>query len=176
MKIFKLNYLTKLFLALLFVSLNSCQNDDADFIKETEQTTNQKENSSYALSARVGDFLNQQESLGGHTIERHVGKTTQFLRDRLSTSSISAASTYTTISSAEGAIINGLNANSSAVSSWKRNSTSRYTINYTNSTNVGVVLNRGAANPVSSKKIVVVLQKKSTAPNGYYVLTSYPTN
>jgi hypothetical protein len=44
MKIFKLNYLTKLFLALLFVSLNSCQNDDTDFIKETAQTTNQKEN------------------------------------------------------------------------------------------------------------------------------------
>ena len=178
MKIFKSNRSIKLFIAVFLtaISFYSCQNDDTDFYQNAAQSVDLIEANNTATTQRVGDFLIQQENLGGHTIERHVGKTTAYLQNRLNTSSISAASTYYTISSAEQAIVSGINANASAVNSWSKNTTSRYTIIYTNSVNVGVVLNRGASTPVASRRIVVVLQKKSTAPNGYYVLTSYPTN
>lgn len=176
MKIFKLNRFIKLFVAVFLtaISFYSCQNDDIDFNQNTTQSVDQKEEDNASIIQRVGDFLTQQENLGGHTLERHVGKTTAYLQNRLNTSSISAASTYSTIASAEQAILNGINANKTAVTNWSKNTTSRYTINYTNSVNVGVVLNRGASSPVASRRIIVVLQKKSTAPNGYYVLTSYP--
>jgi Bacterial CdiA-CT RNAse A domain len=176
MKILKLNRFVKLFLAVFLtaISFYSCQSDDINFNQNATQSVDPKEESNVSISQRVGDFLTQQENLGGHTLERHVGKTTAFLQNRLNTSSISAASTYSTITSAEGAILNGINANRTAITNWSNNSTSRYTINYTNSVNVGVVLNRGASSPVASRRIIVVLQKKASAPNGYYVLTSYP--
>ncbi len=172
MKTNKLNQFFKIFLAVILTafSFSSCQVDNSEVLQDTVDAKSEIP----LISKRVGDFLYEQEDLGGHTIERHVGKSKSYLQNRLDTSSISAASTYYDLSSAEDAIINGILDNESSVINWLGKSSSRYTINYTSDYNVGVVLKRGSRNTVNSSRIVVVLQRKSSTINGFYVLTSYP--
>lgn len=168
---FKLNYLFGLLTIGLALSLGSCQEQDqvvpVDVQEQVEadQAGPQEENA---------PWLRQQESLGGHTIERHVAKSEAYLRNRLNTSNISAASTFYELNQAGQVIVNCINANSSKVNSWKNSSSSRLTLYYTHHRNIGKVLRRGASSSVPSKKFIAVLQKKSNAPNGYYLLTSYP--
>ncbi len=119
-------------------------------------------------------FLREQERLGGHTIERHVGKSDAYLRERLRRSSIRAASTYYDGNQAGQVILNAINANRSGISNWKSSGGSRYVLRYSHGRTLGKVLERGQTKTSSSSRITVVLQKRSSAPNGYYVLTSYP--
>ncbi|KAA1247716.1 RNase A-like domain-containing protein [Aquimarina sp. RZ0] len=173
MNFLQLKRITSSFLLGLFISLffTSCEQPDASFIEEMQQYSDLEDTS---LQQKNAGFLRQQERLGGHTIERHVGKSTTYLRNRLNSSSISAASTFYELNQAGQLIVNTINANRSRINNWITNGSSRLTLSYTHRKNVGVVLRRGQNNPNPSRKFRVILQKRSNAPNGYYVLTSYP--
>ncbi|MFL1894263.1 RNase A-like domain-containing protein [Aquimarina sp. 2-A2] len=171
----KLSQYTRTLLTGIFITLSfiSCEKDSLYQAEEVQEIQEVKETSDTSLQKNAS-FLRQQESLGGHTIERHVAKSTTYLQNRLNTSSISAASTFNELNQAGQVIVNAINANSSRVNSWLNGSGSRLTLNYTHHRNIGVVLRRGQSNPTPSSRFLVVLQKRSNAPNGYYVLTSYP--
>ncbi|WP_147405145.1 RNase A-like domain-containing protein [Aquimarina sp. AD10] len=172
MKFPKINYFLKLFVLGLVIisSFSSCEKNDDSTVVSIEQL-DKEEN---LFPSKNSTFLRQQESLGGHTIERHVGKSTAYLRNRLNTSSISAASTYYELNQAGQVIVNAINTNRVRINNWLSGGGSRLTLSYTHRRNIGVVLRRGQNNPNPSRKFRVILQKRSSAPNGYYVLTSYP--
>ncbi|TPN83895.1 RNase A-like domain-containing protein [Aquimarina algicola] len=173
MNLFKLKYFTRSLLIGLLVSLSfiSCEKDGLSSVDEIQQIENSNDSS---IQQKGSGFLRQQESLGGHTIERHIAKSTDYLRNRLNTSSISAASTFYELNQAGQVIVNAINANNSRVNSWLNSGSSRLVLSYTHWRNIGVVLRRGQSNPTPSRSFRVILQKRSNAPNGYYVLTSYP--
>jgi hypothetical protein len=122
--------------------------------------------------------LSLDEARGGHTLERHVGRTDEQLRQRLrSQPNISAASTYPDRETAELVVGTILQAESSRIRSWTRRSGSRPNLALRTRTPrgppTGRVLERGQKTPVEAHHAVVVL-RWDVAANSYYVLTSYP--
>ena len=119
--------------------------------------------------------LNADEKYGGHTLQRHVGRTDQQLRERLQQEPvISAASTYTDLATAERVIAAALEQNDSTIQRWIARGPHRpnLVIDYTNPQSpIGSTLGRGAASPVPCDHAIIVLRADQ---DSYYVLTSYP--
>lgn len=121
--------------------------------------------------------LSADESLGGHTLARHVGKTDAELADRLRRErQILAASTYSDRAIAERTVWSALGADAGQVSSWQRRSGRRpnLALHYTDrSGTIGRSLFRGARTAVPCNRAVVVL-KWDDRRDRSFVLTSYP--
>lgn len=122
--------------------------------------------------------LQADEQRGGHTIERHVGKSDDELRARLSRErQISAASTYTDLTVAEMTVARVLAQESRRIESWtgRRGPRQNLALDYTGpaSTTIGRTLRRGARRVEPCSDAVVVLRWDERRGD-YYVLTSYP--
>ena len=122
--------------------------------------------------------LSTDEQRGGHTLARHVGRTDQQLRKRLSDQpNISAASTYTDRQTAELTVGLILDQQASRVTSWTRRHGSRPNLALRSADlrgpPVGRVLTRGRTTPLAAHGAVVVLRWDDRAKD-FYVLTSYP--
>jgi hypothetical protein len=120
--------------------------------------------------------LSIDESRGGHTLKRHVGRTDEQLRERLQQErNISAASTYTDRQTAERAVGIAISDNRDKVERWLRKGKRRpnLVLDYTEPNDaVGRVMNRGAMGSVPCDHAIVVL--KADGSSDYFVLTSYP--
>jgi len=118
------------------------------------------------------------EQRGGHTLARHVGRTDQQLRQRLSDQpNISAASTYTDRETAELTVGLVLQQQAKRVTSWtgRRGSRPNLAVRVADLRGppVGRVMSRGRKVPVPAHGAVVVLRWDERAKD-FYVLTSYP--
>lgn len=130
---------------------------------------------------QVGDlvpgsgFLIKHENCGGHTIERHVAKSDAYLRQRLASSNISAASTFYELNNAGQVIVNAINRNNYRVNNWLNSGNRRrLVLNYTHRRNIGKVLERGARATKATRKFRVVLDKRRCSSYKYLLLTAYP--
>lgn len=119
--------------------------------------------------------LSSDEQHGGHTLQRHIGKSDEDLRERLRREpSISAASTYTDRATAERAIGEALKQNDSKIQHWIGRGQRRpnLVLDYTDPKDpIGRTMNRGAIGSVPCDHAIVVLKADGDT---YYVLTSYP--
>jgi hypothetical protein len=119
--------------------------------------------------------LERDEQRGGHTLARHVGRTDEQLTARLRRESISAASTYVDIDTAERIVARTLDENSQRVKTWvarrapKPNLAIRYRARDRLPT--GRVLERGETKSRDVFGSVVVQRWRG---EDWYVLTSYP--
>jgi Bacterial CdiA-CT RNAse A domain len=118
--------------------------------------------------------LSHDESLGGHTLARHVGKTDEELRDRLSHEHISAASTYTDRTAAERAVGSAVAVAQNKIGEWVSASGSHpnLVLDYDSAQPIGRSLHRRDTQATPCSHAVVVL--KWRPPADYFVLTSYP--
>ncbi len=121
--------------------------------------------------------LSQDESAGGHTLRKHVGRTYDQLRERLRHErNISAASTWTDRETADDAVGAALEQNRSKVERWlnRAGGHPNLVIDYDGDAShpVGRSLRRNADQPEPCAHATIVLRWVS--PNDYYVLTSYP--
>ena len=117
--------------------------------------------------------LASDESAGGHTLRKHVGRSDEELRERLARENISASSTYTDRAAAEFAVGRALQENQSRIESWMaRAGHPNLVLDYRGDQPVGRTLHRGdsAAQPCASAKVVL----RWLSSSEYYVLTSYP--
>lgn len=118
--------------------------------------------------------LTPDESAGGHTLRKHVGRSDADLRDRLAQEDISAASTYTDRDAAEHAIGNALQQGQHRVEQWlaRYGNHPNLVLDYRGDEPIGRTLHRGesASQPCSDAKVVL----RYISSNEYYVLTSYP--
>lgn len=122
-----------------------------------------------------GGGLDFHEAAGGHTLEKHVGKTEVQLAQRLEKEKrISAASSFTYRSVAEAAIAEAMNRNQSAIDSWMKKRDNRYTIDYDANKIIGITMNRGASKATQTSRLRIVLQRSAKLPPGYFILTAYP--
>ena len=118
--------------------------------------------------------LSQDESDGGHTLRKHVGRTDNQLRERLRHEhEISAASTWTDRETAERAIGVALSQNEKKIQRWlARDSHPNLVLDYDAPQPIGRSLRRDADEPGPCSHATIVL--KWSGPGSYYVLTSYP--
>lgn len=117
------------------------------------------------------------ESLGGHTLQRHVGKSDADLRDRLRRETdIGTASTYTDRDTAESTVAAALAAGQRELASWTRRRGRRpnLVLRYESPNGpLGRCLRRGrdAAEPCSGARVVLRWDERRQR---FFVLTSYP--
>ncbi|OAI38546.1 hypothetical protein AYO38_09565 [bacterium SCGC AG-212-C10] len=126
-----------------------------------------------AVSGATRD-LSKDEKRGGHTLERHVGKSDADLRARLKAEpDISAASSYKDRATAEKVVALALADGKRELDAWLKRTGSRpnLVLRYDAGFNVGRSLDRGASSARDVTAVVVVLKYDS---KGYFVLTSYP--
>jgi hypothetical protein len=122
--------------------------------------------------------LSADESMGGHTLARHVGRTDAELAERLRREpQISAASTYTDRAAAERAVGAALASAGRQLAAWEQRSGRRpnLVLHYTErgAQPLGRSLSRGDSQPVPAFRALVVLRWDERARRSY-VLTSYP--
>ena len=118
--------------------------------------------------------LANDESYGGHTLERHIARSDAQLRQRLAREpDISAASTYTDLAIARLAVGAALAKEQSALRAWEQRTGERpnLTIRFHTPVVVGRSIERGSTMAVDADDVVVVLR---WAGKDWYVLTSYP--
>ena len=119
------------------------------------------------------------ESLGGHTLARHVGKSDAELADRLRREPrISAASTYTDRTIAERVVGAALARAGGKLTAWEQRSGRRpnLVLNYTEPRQpIGRSLRRGQPSARTASRAIVVLRWHERSDR-FYVLTSYPEN
>ena len=114
--------------------------------------------------------------MGGHTLQRHVGKTDAELIERLRREPhISSASTYSDLATAETVVGNALEAGDRAFAAWRARSGARpnFVLRYHADRPIGRSIARGHSTSVSCDRALVVLRWDDGRRN-YYVLTSYP--
>jgi hypothetical protein len=124
-----------------------------------------------------GRDLSIDESMGGHTLARHVGKTDADLAERLRREpQISAASTYTDRAAAAHTVAAALDSSSGQLASWSKRQGRRpnLVLHYVSRDGpLGRSLARGARGAVPCRSAIVVLRWDDRRDR-FYVLTSYP--
>ena len=121
--------------------------------------------------------LGRDESRGGHTLARHVGRSDADLRERLRRErQISAASTYTDRATAERVVARTLRRNRARVDQWLARPGSRpnLALDYRGEKRepIGRSMMRRHPQPLVCTDAVVVL--RADGPRAFIVLTSYP--
>ena len=127
-----------------------------------------------ALDAGTRHDLSRDEARGGHTLQRHVGKSDAELSDRLQNEDVSAASTYTNRAMAEMAVAAAIRENTDKINRWlqRPGGHSNLVLDYDSNSPIGRSMRRGEAQSFPCSHAVAVLKYAGT--NDYYVLTSYP--
>jgi len=124
--------------------------------------------------------LKAQELAGGHTIERHVGKSEADLRQRLANEpALPAASSFIDLAEAEAVVDAALHAHAAVVAQWEaalgRRGASRNLALYWQSPHpLGLLVARATGQVHSTCRVKVVLRMLSRSDRGYVVLTAFP--
>jgi toxin YxiD len=119
--------------------------------------------------------LGHDEQRGGHTLDRHVGRTDAELQERLERErNISAASTWTDRATAEEVVAEALRAERRRIEGWMNRGERRpnLALHYDAGRNIGRSLRRGENQVVACTTAVIVL--RASGLDGFYVLTTYP--
>ena len=120
--------------------------------------------------------LSQDESAGGHTLRKHVGRTDAELHERLHLErDISAASTWNDRANAEAAIGSAISAQNGRISQWlARDRHPNLVLDYDGDSAhpFGRTLRRGEDRVEPCSHAVIVL--KWDGASSYHVLTAYP--
>jgi hypothetical protein len=122
--------------------------------------------------------LEAEEAAGGHTIARHVGKDLSYLSTRLTESPrLQAASSFTTLRSAEVAVSDCLRVNAASIEAWAASTPAegaRLVVTSRGTAVTGQTLLRGSTSLRNAYGVRVVLSKTLSLNKVYYVLTAYP--
>lgn len=117
---------------------------------------------------------------GGHTIERHIGKTPEELLARLSRRpELREASSFRNIREAEQLVSKVLSDNSNQIQLWVKNvhpalKIARMQLLRTFANQTGTVIRRGSQTAIPCYKVRVVLDFKKWHGKPYFILTAFP--
>jgi len=137
-----------------------------------------KETSATGQSSTIvpGGGLAAHEKAGGHLIDRHVGKTEAELFDRVSTGNTKTASTFTDRATAEAVTSKAIDSNQSKIQSYLSGSQKGYLeLNYQSSAAIGISVTRGSTNVVPTTNARIIIGRDPSMPDGYKIITGYPT-
>ena len=123
-------------------------------------------------------WLETQETAGGHTIARHVGKPEQWLLDRLAKQpKIPAASSFTDLEKARLGIRAALASHRARINNWAASTgrNKRRAWDYDGQYIIGQVIERGAAPGEISRSSDLKVVLQADGEGGCTLLTAYPT-
>ncbi|MCD9098285.1 hypothetical protein LU699_10675 [Luteimonas fraxinea] len=122
-----------------------------------------------------GGGLEAHEEAGGHLIERHVGKSEQWLLDRVSRDNISAASSFRDLPEAERFVSATIADHQGRVDAWADGSGgNRLVIDTTFDASTGISVSRGDTSAVDVFSVRLVLERSNQLDIGYRIVTGYP--
>lgn len=111
----------------------------------------------------------------GHAIEKHIGKSDKYLKRRLDTEDIYAASTFETMEEAEDAIRLVLEKRKDAIERWLRvGQSGQNAFHAKTGYPVGRVMFRNDDKGQKGTGVRIVLFRDPVYPHGYGILTAYP--
>lgn len=147
---------------------------------QEQKKTSPKENNSTSVEKISDNILDEMEGppKNGHTIERHVGKTEDQLKERLRTDKVSAASTYYDKETATKAVKDSLKQHEKEIENWLKNSKeNRLVLNTRHAFPVGkTVLKRDMRVQDKLVNTVTVLARDKAGSLGFKIITSYPSD
>lgn len=124
--------------------------------------------------ARVpGGGLLAHETAGGHTIEKHIGRTIDELQARIDFEGIGAASSFIDLDRAEAAVAGALVSEQGRVADWLSTSERKLVLDSTVDPNVGVVLRAGSSIAEAPSTVRVVLIRDDVMSTGYQIRTAF---
>ncbi|MFL5118311.1 MAG: RNase A-like domain-containing protein, partial [Microvirga sp.] len=122
-----------------------------------------------------GGGLEAHEEAGGHLIERHVGKSEQWLLDRVSRDNISAASSFRDLPEAEHFVSATIADHQARVDAWADGSGgNRLVIDTMFDASTGISVSRGDTRAVDVFSVRLVLERSNQLDIGYRIVTGYP--
>ncbi|WAI84905.1 MULTISPECIES: RNase A-like domain-containing protein [Achromobacter] len=128
----------------------------------------------------IGGGLQAHENVGGHLLLKHVGQTESSLLSRLGQEPrISASSSFYTRAVAEDVVSKVLESNHTKISEWVSGRRNRLILEYNPASStefVGISVVRGTEKALDVSNARVVLQRNSSMPFGYNVLTGFPVS
>ena len=146
---------------------------------QEQKQTKSKENNAASVVKVSDNILDEMEGppKNGHTLERHVGKTEEQLKERLRTDKVSAASTYYDKETATKAVKDSLKQHEKEIDTWlKESKESRLVLNTKHAFPVGkAVLKKDMRVKDGLRNTVTVLQKDKGSQLGFKIITSYPS-
>ena len=120
-----------------------------------------------------GGLLAHEGVDGAHTLAKHVGKSEEFLRNRLATEPhIRGASTFYDRQTAENAISGLLKENQRTVDRWLSGRRTWLVLNGSATTNLGILIHRGSTESAAAPGIKIVLRRSAKMENGYLLVTA----
>ena len=173
--------LSWVFASLLVIAVTGCQQREAapratpPASLDTPEVSQAPETSHQATPTHD---LSNDESMGGHTLARHVGKTDAELSDRLRREpQISSASTYTDQASAEHAVGTAIASAGAKMKTWlsRRGRRPNLVLHYADRSgpSIGRSLSRRQSTSAPCHRALVVVRWDERRKR-FFVLTSYP--
>jgi toxin YxiD len=171
---------TLFFLALALIACQPAPSDnratspEASAAGPSSGDTQPRSSDSHAPSGDRYD-LSRDEQRGGHTLDKHVGRTDDQLRERLDRErDISAASTWTDLAAAEETVAAALRSNQAKVDRWNDRGYPRtnLALHFDAGHTIGRTMRHGETSSEPCSSAVVVL--KADRDGGFFVLTTYP--
>jgi hypothetical protein len=119
--------------------------------------------------------LQDQERSGGHTIEKHVGKSEAWLQKRAQTENERFVSSFNNEAAANRSIGRCIKQNKADIEAWLKSRSGKNLTKVVHMENpVGTWVEKGVSGSNQTNKVKVVFAKDSSNPKGYYVLTAFP--
>ncbi|MFZ7095890.1 RNase A-like domain-containing protein [Luteimonas dalianensis] len=123
-----------------------------------------------------GGGLQAHEDAGGHLIERHVGKSEQWLVDRVRNDNISAASSFRDLPEAEYFVSETIADHQGAVDDWLNGKGgNRLVIDSSFDATTGISVARGESQAEDVFSVRLVLERSDRLDIGYRIITGYPS-
>ena len=113
------------------------------------------------------------ERVGGHTIEKHVGRTEEQLRERMRVDRLRAVSTFDDLASAELGIARVIAGNQATVGSWLSSTGYDWTMTFDTGVFAGSVIRNGQLTVERSSRVFVKLVRDPSLSTGYRVQTAF---
>lgn len=121
---------------------------------------------------RAAADLERAESLGGHSLLKHVGKDDAWLAQRLADEpQLRVASSFTTRETAQWAAGVAMTRRAGDIDAWLLGDGFQLPIEEMLGRRVGRALERGVSEPYDGETVRVLLRRSPDAPNGFYIHT-----
>ena len=123
-----------------------------------------------------GGGLEAHEGAGGHLIERHVGKSEEWLVDRVRRDNISAASSFRDIGEAEHFVSATLSEHQDRIDAWvDGKGGNRLVVDASFDASTGISVKRGDSSAEDVFSVRLVLERSDRLDIGYRIVTGYPS-
>ncbi|MEN1941587.1 RNase A-like domain-containing protein [Luteimonas sp. MJ246] len=123
-----------------------------------------------------GGGLQAHEDAGGHLIERHVGKSEEWLVDRVRRDNISAASSFRDIGEAGHFVAATLSEHQGRIDAWvDGKGGNRLVVDASFDASTGISVKRGDSQAEDVFSVRLVLERSDRLDTGYRIVTGYPS-